>query len=128
MKFKIVFLSLFFSVFLFSCKDKESGKAKYVLYQKGEASWYGPGFNGKKTANGETFNMNKLTAAHRTLKFGTIVRVTNLRNNKQVEVRINDRGPYSKKRIIDLSKKAAEQIGLIKSGVAKVTIEIKKDK
>lgn len=116
---------IFFSLSLFSsCKDKVNTQQKYVLYQKGEASWYGPGFNGKKTASGEVFDMNKLTAAHRTLKFGTVVRVTNLRNSKQVEVVINDRGPATEKRIIDLSKRAAQEIGLVEAGVGKVTIEI----
>ncbi len=124
----IITLTILTMFSLFSCKEKENKEPKYVLYQKGEASWYGPGFNGKKTASGETFNMNKLTAAHRTLKFGTIVRVTNLKNNKQVEVVINDRGPVSKSRIIDLSKKAAKELNIIDSGVAKVKIEIKKSK
>ncbi len=104
-------------------KDKKE-TVKYEFYQKGEASWYGPGFNGKKTASGEIFNMNKLTAAHRKLPFGTIVKVTNLKNNKSVVVKVNDRGPFKKGRIIDLSEKAAEQIGLIKDGVAPVKIEI----
>ncbi len=96
----------------------------YKFYQKGTASWYGPGFNGKKTASGEKFDMNKFSAAHRKLPFGTKVRVTNLNNGKSVIVRINDRGPFKKGRVIDLSKKAAEQIGLIKSGVAPVKIEL----
>ena len=104
-------------------KDKNE-KVSYKYYQKGEASWYGPGFNGKKTASGEIFDMNKLTAAHRKLAFGTKVRVTNLNNNKSVIVRINDRGPFKKSRVIDLSKKAAEKIGLVQSGIAPVKIEI----
>jgi len=108
-------------------KDKKE-LAKYEFYQKGEASWYGPGFNGKKTASGEIFDMNRLTAAHRKLPFGTKVKVTNLKNNKSVIVRINDRGPYKKGRIIDLSRKAAIQIGLVKDGVAPVKIEILKNK
>lgn len=126
MKNRSIITVFFIIIFFSSCKDKENIQAKYVLSQKGEASWYGPGFNGKKTANGEVFDMNKYTAAHKTLKFGTVVRVTNLRNSKQVEVTINDRGPASPKRIIDLSKRAAQEIGMIESGVEKVTIEIKK--
>ena len=90
----------------------------------GTASWYGPGFHGRRTANGERFNQNALTAAHRTLRFGTRVKVTNLRNNRSVVVRINDRGPYSGGRIIDLSAAAAREIGMINSGVARVRIEV----
>jgi rare lipoprotein A len=92
--------------------------------QVGTASWYGPRFQGKKTANGETFNMHSMTAAHRTLPLGTRVRVTNLRTGKQVKVRINDRGPYAKGRKIDLSRAAARKLGIVKKGVAKVKIAI----
>ncbi len=90
----------------------------------GQASWYGPGFHGRRTANGEVFNQNALTAAHRTLPFGTLVRVTNLNNNRQVVVRINDRGPFSRGRIIDLSAGAAREVGLISAGVASVQVEV----
>ena len=86
----------------------------------GEASWYGPGFHGRQTANGERFNTNDLTAAHKTLPFGTKVKVTNEQTGKSVVVRINDRGPYAKDRVIDLSKASAQAIGI--SGVAKVTL------
>ena len=88
--------------------------------QTGAASWYGPGFHGKKTANGERFNTHDLTAAHKTLPFGTKVRVTNEQTGKSVVVRINDRGPYAHGRVIDLSKAAAEAVGI--SGVGKVTL------
>src|SRR5918911_592006 len=88
--------------------------------QTGAASWYGPGFHGKLTASGERFNTNQLTAAHKTLPFGTQVRVTNERTGKSVVVRINDRGPYAHGRVIDLSKAAAEAVGI--SGVGKVTL------
>src|SRR3954453_10974753 len=88
--------------------------------QTGPASWYGPGFHGKRTVNGETFNTNDLTAAHKTLPFGTQVRVTNERTGKSVVVRINDRGPYAHGRVIDLSKAAAQAVGI--SGVGKVTL------
>src|SRR5215211_724363 len=88
--------------------------------QTGAASWYGPGFHGKRTANGETFNTNALTAAHKTLPFGTQVRVKNERTGKSVVVRINDRGPYAHGRVIDLSKAAAEAVGI--SGVGQVTL------
>ncbi len=90
----------------------------------GSASWYGPGFNGRRTANGETFNQYALTAAHRTLPFGTRVMVTNLYTGRQVVVRINDRGPYSGNRIIDLSKGAAAEIGLVSSGVGTVQVDV----
>jgi len=90
----------------------------------GIASWYGPGFHGRQSASGEIFNQNALTAAHRTLPFGTQVRVTNLHNGAQVIVRINDRGPYSGGRVIDLSAAAAQAIGMISSGVASVELEI----
>lgn len=86
----------------------------------GQASWYGPGFHGRTTANGETFNQNALTAAHPTLPFGTRVRVT--RGNRSVVVRINDRGPYVGGRIIDLSAAAASQIGLRSIGVGSVCL------
>lgn len=90
----------------------------------GRASWYGPGFHGRPSASGETFNQNALTAAHRTLPFGTRVRVTNLSNNQQVIVRINDRGPYGHGRIIDLSAAAARAIDLARMGVGSVRLEV----
>ena len=96
------------------------GTAQAEPIQAGEASWYGPGFHGRQTANGERFNTNDLTAAHKTLPFGTKVKVTNERTGQSVVVRINDRGPYAKDRVIDLSKASAEAIGI--SGVAKVTL------
>mgnify|MGYP005857324527 CR=1 FL=1 len=90
----------------------------------GVASWYGPGFHGNRSASGEVFDQNALTAAHRTLPFGTMVRVTNLNNGLSVVVRITDRGPFSRGRIIDLSAGAARVIGLISSGVAPVNVEV----
>jgi len=91
---------------------------------KGIASWYGPGFHGNRSASGERFNQNALTAAHRSLPFGTNVRVTNLNNGRSVIVRINDRGPYIRGRVIDLSAAAARVLGLIRTGVAPVRIEV----
>lgn len=88
----------------------------------GIASWYGPKFHGKLTANGETYDMNDLTAAHRTLPFNTKLLVENNENGKTVLVRINDRGPYVGNRIIDLSRKAAEEIDMIDSGTAEVRL------
>ena len=84
------------------------------------ASWYGPGFHGRRTANGERFNQNSLTAAHKHLPFGTRVRVTNRYNGKSVIVRINDRGPFIGGRALDLSREAAAQVGMIRSGHAPV--------
>ncbi|QEP99986.1 septal ring lytic transglycosylase RlpA family protein [Thermosynechococcus sp. CL-1] len=90
----------------------------------GIASWYGPGFHGARTANGERFDQDALTAAHRTLPFGTRVRVTNLQNGRSVVVRINDRGPFTGGREIDLSRGAAAAIGLIGAGVGPVRIDV----
>jgi rare lipoprotein A len=106
-----------------------SGIAIRVLWTsgselEGEASYYADRFNGRTTANGETFDINQLTAAHRTLPFGTRVRVTNLKNQKSVVVRINDRGPYAKGRVIDLSPAAARRIDMIGMGVAPVRLEV----
>lgn len=92
--------------------------------ETGIASWYGPGFHGKKTANGELFDSSELTAAHRTLQMPSLVRVTNLDNGRAVVVRVNDRGPYSKGRIIDVSKKASELLGFKNNGTAKVRVEV----
>jgi rare lipoprotein A len=90
---------------------------------EGQASYYGARHHGNKTASGERFDQNALTAAHRSLPFGSRVQVTNLRNDKSVVVRINDRGPYTKKRIIDLSQKAAERLDMLRDGVAPVRVE-----
>lgn len=90
----------------------------------GTASWYGGKFHGRKTANGERFDQHALTAAHRTLPFGTKVRVTNERNGRSVVVRINDRGPFAKGRVIDLSRAAAERVGMVGSGTARVRLEV----
>jgi rare lipoprotein A len=91
--------------------------------QEGIASWYGAEFEGKPTASGEIFNASQLTAAHPTLPFGTMLRVTNKHNNKTVTVRINDRGPFVSARIIDLSRAAAQQLDMIKTGTAPVRVE-----
>ena len=95
-----------------------------VSQETGLASYYGHQYHGRTTANGETYDENKLTAAHRTLPFGTLVRVTNLQNGKSVLLRVNDRGPFSKNRIIDLSRKAAQLLGFEGKGTARVRVEI----
>ncbi len=89
----------------------------------GMASWYGQPFHGRKTASGERFDMNAMTAAHRTLPFGAWVQVTNLSNGRKLVLRVNDRGPFSKGRIIDVSKRAAEALGFRQNGIAKVRVQ-----
>lgn len=96
----------------------------YELVETGIASWYGPGFDGKHTANGEIFDENELTAAHRTLQLPSLVRVTNLDNGRSVVVRVNDRGPFKRGRIMDVSKKAAQLLGFANIGTAKVRLEV----
>lgn len=122
-----------------SSKTKSSGKkgsSSYVVrgkryqtlassddfVQEGPASWYGPGFHGKKTASGEIYDMHKMTAAHKRLPLGTKLEVTNKRTGKTIIVTVNDRGPFHGNRIIDLSHAAASKLGVLKSGVANVTI------
>ena len=92
--------------------------------ETGQASWYGKAHQGALTASGERFDMNALTAAHRTLPFGTVVRVKDLKSGKSVKVRINDRGPYRKDRIIDLSYAAAKELGILSRGTARVEITV----
>ena len=96
---------------------------QYKMLGTMRASWYGPRFHGRFTANGEIYDQNAMTAAHKSMKFGTILRITNTRNNKSVLVRINDRGPYIPGRQIDLSKAAAEELDVIKNGVKRLKIE-----
>jgi rare lipoprotein A len=93
-----------------------------ALAQCGGASWYGPGFHGKRAASGERFDQNAMTAAHRTLPFGTVVKVVDQRTGKSVTVKINDRGPFHGSRIIDLSKAAATKLGFRNAGTTKVCI------
>lgn len=119
------FLMMLLAVLISSC----SSAARYAATESsgnGKATYYGDAFHGRRTASGETFDMNALTAAHRSLAFGTKVRVTNLSNGKSVTVRINDRMPQSSKseRIIDLSLEAAKALDMIRAGVVSVSIEI----
>ena len=102
---------------------RKGEKGQPIIEQVGEASSYGRGFHGKKTADGEKFDQNDLTAAHPTLPMGTQATVTNLKTGDSVDVKINDRGPYVKGRDIDLSKRAAKELGITKEGVAAVKIE-----
>ncbi|MDX1711313.1 MAG: septal ring lytic transglycosylase RlpA family protein [Rhodovibrionaceae bacterium] len=99
-------------------------KVDYEYRESGIASWYGPGFDGKPTANGETFDANALTAAHRTLPLPSMVRITNLENGRSLKVRVNDRGPFAHGRIIDVSRRAAKLLGFEGQGTAKVMVEM----
>lgn len=107
-------------LFIVSCSPK--------ITEQGKASFYADYFQGRKTANGEKFKQRKLTAAHKTLPFGTRVKVVNLKNGKSVKVRINDRGPFVEGRVIDLSKKAARKLGMVADGVVQVKIKYRKKK
>ena len=100
----------------------------YNYDEIGIASWYGPNFHGKKTANGEIFNQNIISAAHKTLPLPSIVKVTNLENDLSIEIRLNDRGPFVRGRIIDLSKEAAKELKFFKNGTAKVRVQIIENK
>ena len=100
--------------------DSESG---HGYRAEGKASYYGSRHHGRRTASGERFDQHALTAAHRTLPFGTWVKVTNLNNDRTVVVRVNDRGPHVRGRIIDLSREAAERLGMLRAGVAPVRVE-----
>jgi len=114
----IVFIVLAF--LLLGCSNK--------IVETGKASFYADKFTGRKTASGAVFKQNRMTAAHKTLPFGTKVKVTNLSNGKKVKVRINDRGPFVEGRIIDLTKKAAKRLNMVNAGVVKVEIKYKKHK
>jgi len=112
-----------FVLFLSSCARKitETGTGSYTT-ETGKASYYADKFEGRPTASGEKYDQNKMTAAHRTLPFGTKVTVTNQANGRSVTVTVNDRGPFAAGRIIDVSKKAANQLGMVAAGVANVKI------
>ncbi|WP_114777534.1 septal ring lytic transglycosylase RlpA family protein [Botryobacter ruber] len=112
----IILLSFGFNFTSFAQKSTRS--------QKGTASWYGSKYHGKTTSSGEPYNKHSMTAAHRVLPFGTKVKVTNLSNNKSVIVRINDRGPFSGNRIIDVSEAAARKLDFIDDGLGKVSVEV----
>ncbi len=108
---------------LAGCASQSGTVDPHGYDQTGVASYYGARHHGKRTASGERFNQHGLTAAHRQLPFGTRVKVTNLKNNDSVVVRINDRGPYTRGRLIDVSRAAAEQLGMLRSGTARVRVQ-----
>ncbi len=103
--------------------DFDPSIVDYVDLGTMKASWYGPGFHGRKTANGEKFDQMSYTAAHKSLRFGTLLKITNPKNGKSIVVRINDRGPYIEGRDLDLSKAAAHELGLMRKGVARLKVE-----
>lgn len=130
-KVKLIFLFLSLIVIFSSCtslfgkkQDTSSTSAKAGEYSEtGIASYYGDKYEGRPTASGEKFKQKLLTAAHRTLPFGTMVTVTNLKNNKKIRVRINDRGPFKEGRIIDVTRKGAEMLDFVRDGLTEVKIE-----
>ena len=105
------------------CAHAPSGAVPETGSQEGNASWYGPGLYGRRTASGEVLRPGELTAAHRTLPFGSCLRVTNLDNGRSVQVRVNDRGPFVDDRIVDVSEAAAEALGMRARGVARVRLQ-----
>ena len=107
-----------------SVSSADPGARGTVAVERGKATWYGGKHHGGPTASGERFNKNAMTAAHKKLPFNSIVRVTNLKNGRAVTVRINDRGPYGKGRIIDVSEAAARKLNMIRSGVVPCTVEV----
>ena len=121
---KLLYVFGFIFTLLFSLKSTAFATDKGTTVKKGTASWYGSKYHGRRSSNGEIFNKNSLTAAHPSLPFGTEVKVTNLSNNMSVIVRITDRGPFGKHRIIDISEAAARKIDMYRAGVATVTMEV----
>lgn len=120
----LLFLLILLTVGLTMSFSKINVEPSVNVYEEGKASYYGFQFLGRKTACGDIFTENEYTCAHKYLPFGTKIKVTNVDNNKSVIVRVNDRGPFVKGRIVDLSIKAAKDLGLMQSGVAKVEVEI----
>jgi rare lipoprotein A len=127
-KISFLFLLAFSSIFLTGCFDGKSDNSEVVApvgsFQTGIASWYGAEYHGRRTASGEIFDRNAMTAAHRSLAFQTWVEVTNLENGRIVVVKINDRGPFVEGRIIDLSERAASDLGMKTAGLAQVSLKI----
>ena len=119
-------LSLSLGMLLSACSwvPKGASQLDVGIEDRGVASWYGESFHGKKAANGEPFDMKALTAAHRTLPLGSVVRVVNLKNGKHLHVKITDRGPYVNNRILDLSRGAAAQLGMLEGGISVVRVQV----
>ena len=125
--FRRVFAAVLAALFL-SASGMAEARTQKAFTQNGTASWYGAWHHGKVTANGESYDMFAMTAAHKTIPLGSLVKVTRKDNGKSIVVRINDRGPYKKRRIIDLSYAAAKSLGMKKKGVSRVTIEVVGDR
>ena len=121
--FRRVLAAVLAALFL-SASGMAEARTQKAFTQNGTASWYGAWHHGKVTANGESYDMFAMTAAHKTIPLGSLVKVTRKDNGKSIVVRINDRGPYKKRRIIDLSYAAAKSLGMKKKGVSRVTIEV----
>jgi len=118
-------LQAFYIFLMVSLSDLSPDMQEYMgRIETGMASYYAPKFNGRKTSYGEFFSNQEFTAAHPTLPYNTLIEVTNLKNNRKVNVRVTDRGPFSKSRVIDISKSAARQIGMVQSGIAKVQLKV----
>ncbi|MBC5994058.1 septal ring lytic transglycosylase RlpA family protein [Pontibacter cellulosilyticus] len=124
--FKYTFILVAFSLSISSCASSSAEFGKRGYTEEGKASYYSRKLQGRKMANGEPYRRGKLTAAHKTLPFGTKVKVTNLQTNQTVKVKITDRGPYAKGRIVDLSEAAAKKIGSVKAGVVPVKMKVVK--
>ena len=124
LKWASITLALALAPVLTTDEPAQAQRAQAVYVQQGLASWYGPGFDGRTTASGERFDQHELTAAHKKLPLGTKATVTNLKNGKTVEVEINDRGPYVGGRILDLSKAAADQLGMKHAGTTVVRLVV----
>ena len=122
---RIAAISVLLSLLLCGCAGSRAAR-KSGPCERGQASWYGGHFHGRETASGETYDKEALTAAHRELPFGTIVKVTNEKNGWTCNVRINDRGPFVRGRVIDVSEAAARQLGMIGDGVVPVSVRIVK--
>ncbi len=119
---KLVIITLF--TITLNAKSSDSDNNKTTKCMTGQCSWYGPKFNGKKTASGEKFDSTKFTAAHKTLPFGTKLKITDKKSGKNVIVTVNDRGPFVKSRVLDISSSAAQELGVINKGIFTAEIEI----
>lgn len=115
-----------FTIIAHSPEILNHNETKYIKPKYMQVSWYGPGFHGRQTANGETFNKYALTAAHKKLPFDTILELTNPRNNKTIKVRVNDRGPYIAGRNLDISYASALKLDIVEQGVAKLMVRVLK--
>lgn len=121
---KVFFLALFFALLYGGCAAHRYSTTGPGTVQRGLASWYGPKFDGRATASGEIYDMHGLTAAHRDLPLGSVIEVTNLDTGRQVTVRVNDRGPFVRGRILDLSYGAAQKLGMVNAGVAPIELRV----